>query len=119
MTGIGTDIEDIARFEELDRETHRRFLQKIYTDEELSYCFSKRSPAQHLAVRFCAKESVVKALSSLGFRNILYPEIRIRQTDSAPGVDIAKGSTAAECTVALTMSHAGGLALAFALATTA
>ncbi len=118
MPGIGTDIEEIARFDKLDRVEHKRFLERIYSEDELAYCYSRHSPAQHLAARFCAKESVIKALSILGISGVSYADIRVERDGSAPTVRIAKGSPAAHCKVALTMSHGGGLALAFALAST-
>ena len=58
--GLGVDIEDIDRFRKLDLYEDKGFFSKIYTGDEISYCFSKDSPAQHLAVRFAGKEAVVK-----------------------------------------------------------
>jgi len=65
---IGVDIEDISRFEEKSDE----FLDRIYTKSEQEYCFSKQNPASHFAVRFCAKEAVIKALNSMG---IIHPRL--------------------------------------------
>lgn len=117
MHGIGADIEQVSRFEKLDLVEHSGFLKRIYTDAELSYCYGKSSPAQYLAARFCAKESVVKALGGLGISGVSYADICIEREGGAPEVTIAKGSPAENCKVALSMSHAGGLALAFAYAT--
>ena len=64
MTSIGTDIESIARFNKLDK----KFFERIYTKTELSYCFKTTHPAQHLAVRYCAKEAVLKALSGMDIK---------------------------------------------------
>ena len=113
IVGIGADIEEIGRFEDLDRVKNRRFLTRIYTHRELSYCFAKRKPAQHLAARFCAKESVIKALSRLGIRGISYRDIRVRSTAGAPSVALA--GVRAKFDISLTMAHAGGFALAAAL----
>ena len=116
MPGIGADIEEIRRFEKLDMVEHSGFLKRIYTDAELSYCYSRSSPAQHLAVRFCAKESVVKALGGLGISGVSYSDIQIARQNGAPEVHIAKGSPAENCKIVLSMSHAGGVAMAFAFA---
>ena len=60
MYEIGIDIENIDRFEK--RLNDNSFLESIFTEKELTYCFSKAHPAQHLAARFCAKEACFKAL---------------------------------------------------------
>ncbi|OGG79566.1 hypothetical protein A3A39_02385 [Candidatus Kaiserbacteria bacterium RIFCSPLOWO2_01_FULL_54_13] len=112
--GIGADIEEIGRFEKLDRTRHRIFLNRVYTDDELSYCFSMRRPAQHLAARFCAKESVIKALSGMGMRGIAYRDIRIRARGDAPTVSLNQISPKID--ISLTMAHAGRYALAAAFA---
>ena len=44
------------------REGGRRFLEKIFTKEEIDYCFSMKDPYPHLAGRFCVKEAVLKSL---------------------------------------------------------
>ena len=60
---IGIDIEEIERFKNKTVENDSHFLERIFTEKEISYCFSKTKPAQHLCARFCAKEAVIKALS--------------------------------------------------------
>ena len=55
---VGVDIEDIGRFRKLDQKSSGVFLKKVYTKNELDYCFQKSVPAQHLAVRFAGKEAV-------------------------------------------------------------
>lgn len=75
MFSVGCDIEKISRF--LDKVSNITFLEKIYSSIELNYCLSKSHPAQHLAVRFCAKEAVIKALYGINIKNILVHEIEI------------------------------------------
>lgn len=58
---IGIDIEEVARFQKLVR--NKRFLEKVFTEQEIRYCKSKKNPSQHFAVRFSAKEAAWKALS--------------------------------------------------------
>lgn len=59
--GIGVDIEDIARFKRLSYGRNKKFYEKVFAKNEIKYCLSKRDPAQHFAVRFCAKEAFIKA----------------------------------------------------------
>eukprot|EP00456_Euglypha_rotunda_P047633 TRINITY_DN3806_c0_g1_i6.p1 TRINITY_DN3806_c0_g1~~TRINITY_DN3806_c0_g1_i6.p1 ORF type:complete len:690 (+),score=105.39 TRINITY_DN3806_c0_g1_i6:191-2071(+) len=58
--GIGIDMEPFSTFTEKDQ----LFLSRNFTDAELSYC--RRSPdfKASLAARWCAKEAVIKAVSS-------------------------------------------------------
>lgn len=71
MHYIGVDIIEIARIEEATGRWSERFLRRIYTEKELSIC-RDRTPA--LAVRFAAKEAVMKALGTgtkgVGWRDI-------------------------------------------------
>lgn len=62
---IGTDIVEINRIRDAVEEWGERFLKKIFTENEVSHCYKKRDPFPHLAVRFAAKEAVIKALSSV------------------------------------------------------
>ncbi len=61
ITGIGVDIVEIKRIEEIF-ERERAFAEKIFTKLELKYCLSRNSCYIHLAGRFAAKEAVAKAL---------------------------------------------------------
>lgn len=71
---IGIDIEEIARFEMKTLENDAKFLNRIFSKEELEYCFAQFNPAQHLCARFCAKEAVIKAL---GDKKISLNKIKI------------------------------------------
>ncbi len=100
---IGTDIEEISRFEGKNLEGDKIFLNKIYTTKELDYCFKNAQSAQHLCARFCAKEAVVKALSGLGIKDIFYKDIEItNRTDGYPIVIIKKYP---ELKVKISLSH--------------
>ena len=61
ISGIGIDIEDIGRFRRLSFQKNKEFYQRIFNEEEIAYCRSKKDPAQHFAARFCAKEAFIKA----------------------------------------------------------
>lgn len=63
MHNIGTDIEEVSRFKRLFN-VKPQLLQKIFTPYEWEYAKTKHA-AQTLAGIWCAKESVVKAMSGL------------------------------------------------------
>ena len=115
--GIGVDIEDIGRFAGLRRAKDGPFLKKIFTAGELDYCFSKKNAAPHLAARFCAKEAVVKALHGVGAAALSYTDIEIVSSRKVPRVVLRKGSLK-EYRAEISLSHSGGMAIAFALVRT-
>jgi holo-[acyl-carrier protein] synthase len=107
---IGVDIEQVSRFNDLDRTTNHKFLTKIFTSNEMDYCFSKREPAQHLAVRFVAKEAIIKAISSFGDKAPTLGEIDIEKNDfGVPSVNLAGYE------VKLSLSHCKDKAMAFVI----
>ncbi|MBQ3311163.1 holo-ACP synthase [bacterium] len=91
LISIGTDIEDISRFKNKTIENSRVFLEKIYTQNELAYCFKTALPEQHLCARFCAKEAVIKALSDFKIDDVFYKDIEIlNRNGGAPYVVLNK-----------------------------
>lgn len=67
VAGLGTDLSRIARFERMVGEK-KAVIDRLFTDGEKAYAFSKKFPAPHLAARFAAKEAFLKALG-LGLRD--------------------------------------------------
>lgn len=63
--GIGIDIVKIDRIGQAVERWGERFLRRIFTDAEIAYAYDKKSPYPSLAVRFAAKEALIKALGSL------------------------------------------------------
>lgn len=62
----GTDIIEIKRIKESIENLGNRFIEEIYTPEEIKYCESKRQAKyQHYAARFASKEAIFKAISKL------------------------------------------------------
>lgn len=70
MKGIGTDILEVARIEEVVERHGRRFLDRLFTEKEQEYCEQHRDTSQRFTARFAAKEAVAKALG-VGFGNDL------------------------------------------------
>jgi holo-[acyl-carrier protein] synthase len=65
--GLGTDIVEISRIERIILRYGHKFLDRLFTKEEQSYCLKHKKSSQHFAGRFSAKEAIVKALGT-GFR---------------------------------------------------
>jgi len=78
IIGIGTDIVDVKRMQNAVERFGDRFLQRIFTENEIKYSEGKISRYQHLAVRFGAKEALLKAMGT-GLRDgILWHEIETK-----------------------------------------
>ena len=71
--GTGVDLIEIARIRAVLERRGSRFLNRIYTQRERDYCGGR---VAELAVRFAAKEAVMKALGT-GMRGIAWREIEI------------------------------------------
>jgi len=62
--GLGIDLVEVGRIKRaVDRWGHR-FLHRVFTPGEISYCNRKVFPEQSLAARFAAKEAVFKAMGT-------------------------------------------------------
>jgi len=40
------------------------FLQRVFTDAEISYCYERKNPFPSLSARFAAKEALIKAVDT-------------------------------------------------------
>jgi holo-[acyl-carrier protein] synthase len=66
--GIGTDILERKRIDEAYQRFGERFAVRLLMPEELSMFGATRNPVRFLAMRFAAKEAIVKAMGT-GFAN--------------------------------------------------
>ena len=100
-----------------------RFLQRCFVETEIAYAqVAPAARGERIAARFAAKEAVLKALGT-GLRDgIDWKDITITRNElGAPGVSLA--GRAAEiagehgiCGWRISLSHAGGFAMASVLA---
>ena len=111
---VGIDIIEIDRVAATVERFGDRFLQRIYTPSEITYC---RGRAPQLAARFAAKEAVMKALGT-GTRGVSWQEIEVtRQRTGEPGIHL-RGRAAARALhlgidrLALSISHSRDYAVA-------
>jgi holo-[acyl-carrier protein] synthase len=75
LVGLGADVVDIDRIRAVHERQGVRFLERVYTPGEISYCMGMGDPHQHLAARFAAKEAVSKAFTTgigaeIGWRSV-------------------------------------------------
>jgi holo-[acyl-carrier protein] synthase len=68
ILGLGSDLIDIRRIEQVIERFGDRFLERIFTDVERRKCERRADRAASYARRFAAKEACSKALGT-GFRD--------------------------------------------------
>jgi holo-[acyl-carrier protein] synthase len=66
--GIGTDVVQLARVESTWQRFGMHFVNRLLLDEERALFEQSKRPVRFLAMRFAAKEAVVKAMGT-GFAN--------------------------------------------------
>lgn len=70
---VGVDLIEVARIARALERWGERFLQRIYTENEIALC---RGRVPELAVRFAGKEAISKALGT-GLVGVDWPEMEI------------------------------------------
>jgi holo-[acyl-carrier protein] synthase len=75
LLGLGCDLIETERIRGVWERQGERFLQRVFTAEELAYCLGMKFPHKHLAARFAAKEAVSKCFGTgigeeLGWKSI-------------------------------------------------
>lgn len=114
---IGIDIEHVDRFASLDYATHRSFFDRLFTEKERAYCLSQSNPAEHFAVRFAAKEAVLKAGASadIPMGAVDYTSIEVIRGEFGSPTVIIHDPVHTTCQIDISLSHSGGTAVACAL----
>lgn len=89
--GTGIDIVKTERIREAVERGGERFLERVFTRDEISYAYKKKDPFLSLAVRFAAKEAFIKALSH--DLNVPLTDIEVRNQDNGRPVLQLHGRT--------------------------
>ena len=120
IIGVGVDAVDVERFRRvLERTPSLR--ERLFTPAELAYVRPRFDPAPSLAVRFAAREAVMKSLG-LGLGAFGFHDVSVHVADSGAPSLLVSG-TAAElaarrsvATFHLSLSHDGPIAVAMVVA---
>ncbi len=121
VKGIGVDLVDLTRMRRVVERWKGRFLQRVFTDEELQYCLERRDPIPHLAARFAAKEASLKALGTGLRMGVRWRELEVVRKPGQPPVLVLRGRSReiglskGASQVLLSLTHDGNYAFAQAL----
>ena len=75
IAGHGVDIVEIERFSKV-LARRPRIRERLFSEAERAYCESKGQPNVHYALRFAAKEAVLKTLGT-GFAGIRFHDVEV------------------------------------------
>ena len=120
VIGIGTDLVEIERFREvLERTPGIR--GRTFTADEQAYADQRHDPAERYAVRWAAKEAVMKSMG-VGLGEVAMIDIEVvRAENGAPSIVLHEtaATRAAEMGIRefkITLTHTDSLAQAIAVA---
>jgi holo-[acyl-carrier protein] synthase len=82
VLGLGTDLIETRRVQETMDRYGERFLERIFTAGEISYCKRKKNAAESFAARFAAKEAGAKALGTGIAHGVSWKEFEVRREAS-------------------------------------
>ena len=114
MLTTGIDIIEISRVKRILEQYGRRFLERIFTPDEIAYC---RERAPNLAARFAVKEATMKALGT-GVRGVGWKDIEVvRHQSGAPSIKLhgrckSRAERLGVQEIAISLSHSREYAVA-------
>ena len=121
VLGIGVDLTEMPRLRRIVARWDERFLQRVFTEQEISYCRRRRDPIPHFAARFAAKEATLKALGTGLRMGVNWRELEVRRERGQAPTMVLSGRCQAIAEskggrrVLLSLSHDGDYAMAQAM----
>jgi len=79
IVGTGIDIADVPRIAAAIERFGQRFLNRVFTPDEIRYCSSKANKIERFAARFAAKEAALKALGTGLRQGISWRQVEVRR----------------------------------------
>lgn len=121
VLGLGVDIVEIDRMK-LALERTPRLKERVFSADERWYCEHKAKPWIHYAMRFAAKEAVLKALGT-GFSGMRFCDVEVLREEKGRPVPRLSGRAAeraeelgiVEMHLSLSFTHSTAVASAVAI----
>lgn len=121
ITGLGVDIVEIDRMREA-MQRRPRMKERLFSEEERAYCDKRNKPEIHYAMRFAAKEAVLKALGT-GFSGMRFRDVEVVRDErgrpvprlSGRAAEVAEAAGVVEMHLSLSFTHATAVASAVAI----
>jgi holo-[acyl-carrier protein] synthase len=77
IIGLGIDLEEVERVKSAMERQGERFLKRIFTEKERSYCEQFKDKYERFAGRFAVKEAAMKALGTGWSRGVRWVDIEV------------------------------------------
>jgi holo-[acyl-carrier protein] synthase len=81
IVGLGTEIVECLRIRRMIEDHGELFLMRVFTEEEVRFCQSRRLSTEHFASRWAAKEAVLKSLGTTGNRGSAWTDVLTEITE--------------------------------------
>ena len=120
IVGTGIDATEIRRIAESIERWGNRFVDRVFTPDEVAYCRRKRDFASSFAARFAAKEAAMKALGTGHSRGVFWTGIEVVRRYGPPQLRFHGGAARRMAEMGatgslLTLTHSQELAIAHVL----
>jgi len=123
ITGTGVDIAEVDRIRRAIERFGRRFLNRVYTPDEITYVERRGASAryQRYAARFAAKEAGMKAIGTGWRRGVRWQDFEVANLPSGRPTLRLHGAAAQFAeqlrvrNIALSLTHTATEALAWVL----
>jgi holo-[acyl-carrier protein] synthase len=80
IVGTGIDIAEVDRVGKTIARFGRRFTERVFTADEISYCESKANKTERYAARFAAKEAAMKAIGTGWNHGVTWRDVEVRRS---------------------------------------
>ena len=121
IIGTGVDICEVPRIAESIARFGDRFLQRVFTSQEIRYCQSKKNSVERFAARFAAKEAAMKALGTGFSRGVSWTGIEVAHAPGGRPILRFSGKTAEIANglgvkrISLSVTHTQNVAMAMVI----
>ena len=90
IIGLGVDIAEVPRIQAAIEGRGQRFLDRVFTPNEIAYCERFKNKFERYAGRFAAKEAAMKALGTGWRRGIRWVDLEVvREQSGRPTILLA------------------------------
>ncbi len=121
VTGLGVDIVEIERMRRA-LERRPRLRERVFSEAERAYCEARKKPEIHYAMRFAAKEAVLKALGT-GFTGMRFTDVEVVRDErgrprphlTGRAAEVAAERGIVEMHLSLSFTHSTAVASAVAI----
>jgi holo-[acyl-carrier protein] synthase len=118
IRGIGIDIVEVSEVESSISKYGERYLERVFTQQEVEYCRSGTNSGQRYAARIAAKEAAMKAMGTGWDRGVEWLSFEVvNEASGRPSLRMhgAAATLAAENRITrswVSLAHNAGYAIA-------